>query len=76
MQNSGQNAYAGLYYWNYGSPELMLFKRTGGGWAQLGACTTPGRWPAGTQLQMTAVGSTISFLAERGQAAYRSPTPP
>ena len=37
LQTSGQNGYAGLYYWNYGSPELMLFKRTGGAWTQLGA---------------------------------------
>ena len=26
-QNSGQNAYLGLYFWNNGDPALMLFKR-------------------------------------------------
>ena len=62
MQASGQNAYAGLYYWNFGSPELMLFKRSGGAWAQLGSTYSSGVLAAGTQLEVTAVGSTISFL--------------
>ena len=35
-QNNGQSAYAGLYFWNRGSPELMLFKRIAGTWTQLG----------------------------------------
>ena len=61
-QNSGLNAYAGMYFWNYGSPELMLFKRSSGNWAQLGGTYSPGALPAGTQLQIDAVGSTISFL--------------
>ena len=62
MQNSGQNAYAGLYYWNFGSPELMLFVRTGGAWTQLGSAFSSGVLAAGTQLSLQAVGSTISFL--------------
>ena len=62
MQNSGQNAYAGLYYWNFGSPELMLFLRTGGAWTQLGSAYSSGVLTAGTQLSLQAVGSTISFL--------------
>ena len=62
MQSSGQNAYAGLYYWNFGSPELMLFKRSGGSWTQLGGVYNSGALAAGTQLQLTAVGSTISLL--------------
>ena len=62
VQASGQNAYAGLYYWNFGSPELMLFKRSGGAWAQLGSTYSSGVLAAGTQLEVTAVGSTISFL--------------
>ena len=61
MQASGQNVYAGLYYWNYGSPELMLFKRTGGAWTQLGAYNS-GTLAAGTQVQVMALGSTISVL--------------
>ena len=62
VQASGQNAYAGLYYWNFGSPELMLFKRSGGAWAQLGSTYSSGVLAAGTQLEISAVGSTISFL--------------
>ncbi len=61
-QAGGQNAYVGFYYWNFGSPELMLFKRSGGGWAQIGAVYNSGPLAAGTQLELTAVGSTISFL--------------
>ena len=62
IQSGGQNAYAGLYYWNFGSPELMLFKRSGGAWTQLGATYNSGTLAAGTQLKLTAAGSTISFL--------------
>ena len=61
MQNGGQNAYLGIYFWNSGSPALMLFVRKAGGWQQLSAATT-GPLAAGTQLKLTAVGSTISFL--------------
>ena len=61
-QSNGQNAYLGLYFWNYGSPELMMFKRIAGNWAQLGSSVTVGALPAGSQLQLKAVGSTISFL--------------
>jgi hypothetical protein len=62
MQSSGQNAYAGLYYWNFGSPELMLFERSGGAWTQLGGVYNSGALAAGTQLKLVAAGSTISFL--------------
>ena len=62
LQASGKSGYAGLYYWNFGSPELMLFKRSGGAWAQLGSTYSSGVLAAGTQLEVTAVGSTISFL--------------
>ena len=61
MQNGGQDAYLGIYFWNSGSPALMLFVRKAGGWQQLSAATT-GPLAAGTQLKVTAVGSTISFL--------------
>jgi hypothetical protein len=60
-QNGGQSAYAGLYFWNYGSPELMVFKRSGGGWTQLGATYNSGKLAAGTQLKLMVVGSTITF---------------
>jgi len=62
MQSGGQNAYAGLYYWNFGNPELMLFERTGGAWTQLGGVYNSGALAAGTQLQLTAVGSKVSLL--------------
>ena len=65
VQNSGQDAYVGFYYWNFGSPELMLFKRSGGGWAQISGAFAVSPLPAGTQLELTAVGSAIS-LYENG----------
>ena len=61
-QNSGQNAYVGIYNWNNGSPNLMLFKRSGSSWAQLGRTYNSGPLAAGTQLEVKATGSTISFL--------------
>ena len=61
-QNGGQSAYVGIYYWNNGSPDLMLFKRSGGSWTQLGGTYNSGALAAGTQLQVTATGSTIAFL--------------
>ena len=35
-QNGGQNTYLGIYFWNSGSPQLRLYKRTAGTWTQLG----------------------------------------
>ena len=61
-QSSGKTAYVGIYYWNNGSPVLMLFKRSAGNWAQLGSAYNCGPLAAGTQLQLTATGSAISFL--------------
>jgi hypothetical protein len=62
-QNGGLNAYVGIYYWNNGSPNLELFKRSGTDtWTQLGSTYNSGPLGAGTQLQVMAVGSTISFL--------------
>ncbi|HUK67149.1 MAG TPA: alpha/beta hydrolase-fold protein [Streptosporangiaceae bacterium] len=60
-QDSGQEAYVGIYNWNNGSPDLMLFKRNGGTWTQLGSYNS-GPLAAGTQLEVTAAGSIISFL--------------
>ena len=62
LQEGGQNGYAGIYNWNNGSPELMLFKRTGGKWAQLGKSYSSGPLAAGTVLKLEAVGSTLAFL--------------
>ena len=60
-QNGGQNLYLGLYFWNNGNPELMLFKRISGNWTQLGASYQSGALAAGTQLNLTVTGSTLSF---------------
>ena len=61
-QNGGQNGYLGIYYWNNGNPELMLFMRSGGNWTQLGSTYSTGPLPAGTQLKLMIVGTTLSFL--------------
>ena len=61
-QNGGQNTYLGIYFWNSGSPQLRLYKRNAGTWIQLGSSYNSGPLPAGTTLQLSAVGSTISFL--------------
>ena len=62
MQASGQDAYVGIYYWNHGRPELMLFLRRGGGFRQLGPSYASGRLAVGTRLELVAVGNTIAFL--------------
>jgi hypothetical protein len=61
-QNGGLDAYLGMYFWNSGSPVLELFKRSSGNWAQLGSTVTTAALPAGAQLQVKAVGSTVSLL--------------
>ena len=61
-QNGGLSLYLGMYFWNSGNPELLLFKRLGGSWTQFGSSYVSGALTAGTQLKITAVGSTISFL--------------
>ncbi len=63
-QAGGQNLYLGLYWWQNGSPVLMLFKRINGNFTQLGTYAS-GPLPAGTQLQLTAAGSTLA-LSENG----------
>jgi Putative esterase len=59
-QNNGANTYLGLYFWNNNNPELMLFKRINMSWTQLGAAPTAAL-AAGTQLTLSAAGSTITF---------------
>jgi Bacterial Ig-like domain/Putative esterase len=59
-QNGGADTYLGIYFWNQGSPELRLYVRTGGTFTLLGSYDS-GVLPGGTQLTLTAVGSTISF---------------
>jgi hypothetical protein len=62
VRDGGLDAYVGVYNWNSGSPELMLFKRSGGNWTQLGKGYSSGPLAAGAQVQVMAVGSTISLL--------------
>ena len=62
MQNGGQNQYLGIYFWNNGSPDLMLFKRNASNWTQLGTTYNSGPLSAGTTLQVQATGATISLL--------------
>jgi Putative esterase len=64
MQTGGQNMYLGIYFWNSGNPQLRVYERSSGNWTQLGGSYGCGALPAGTQLQLTAVGSTISFLQD------------
>ena len=67
-QNNGQNLYIGLYWWNSGNPELMLFKRINGAWTQLGS--TYASWAPGRRHHAEADrgGSTLTF-SENGTAA-------
>ncbi len=60
-KNGGQSLYLGLYFWNNGDPELMLFKRIAGNWTQLGAAYQSGALVAGTQLTLAVSGSTLTF---------------
>ncbi len=62
VQDGGQDGYVGIYFWNNGSPELMLFDRTGSSWDQIGSAYMSGALPAGTTLRLMVVGSTLSFL--------------
>ena len=72
VQNSGQDGYVGFYYWNNGSPELMLYKRASGSFDQLGSTYNSGPLAAGTQLQLEAVGSRISLLLNGAQVISAS----
>ncbi|MDA8045590.1 MAG: hypothetical protein M0Z30_10180, partial [Actinomycetota bacterium] len=60
LQNNGQNGYVGLYFANFGNPELMLFKRSNGNWTQLGTTYPSGTLTAGTTITVSAAGSTIT----------------
>ena len=62
-QNGGQDLYTGVYYVNNGAGSLILFKRSGSTWTQLGsAYNCPQPLPAGTVLKLMMVGNTLSFL--------------
>ena len=59
-QNSGLSGYVAIYFWNNGSPEVMLFLRKNGGWAQLGSSYATAPLKAGTVLGLSAAGSSLS----------------
>ena len=62
VQDGGQEGYVGAYSWNNGSPELVLFGRSGSTWNQIGSAYMCGALPAGTTLRLMVVGTTLSFL--------------
>jgi hypothetical protein len=62
VQAGGLDGYVGIYDWNGGRPELLLFKRSRGIWTQLGNGYSSGPLAAGTQLKLVADGSAIVFL--------------
>ena len=63
VRDGGLDAYAGIYFSDGGRPELQLYKRSAGSWILLGSYQS-GPLPAGTQLKLMAIGSTILFLAD------------
>ena len=65
VQNNGLDLYLGIYFWNNGSPELRLYKRSAGNWIQLGGSYNSGPLAAGTVLKLASVGSRIA-LSEGG----------
>lgn len=62
VKDSGQDAYVGTYYWNHGAPELILFMRSADAWTQIGVAHSTSPLPAGTQLELEAVGPAIYFF--------------
>ena len=49
MQNTGQDQYLGIYFWNNGSQQLRLYKRSAGTWIsarKLVQQRAAGRWDA------------------------------
>jgi Putative esterase len=58
-QDSGQDAYVAIYFWDNGSPEIMLFLRNGG-WEQLGSSYSVSPLGAGAVLSLQAAGSSLT----------------
>ncbi len=67
-QDGGQDLYTGIYWWNFGDPELLLFERINGNWTELGSPYPTGPLAAGTRLNLSVTGSTLSF-SENGVVA-------
>ena len=61
-QGTGLNAYVAIYFWNNGSPEVMLFLRNNGGWAQLGSSYSVSPLSAGAVLGLAAAGSSLQVM--------------
>ena len=59
-QSSGLNGYVAIYFWNNGSPEIMLFLRSNGGWSQLGGSYSVSPLGAGAVVGLQAAGSSLS----------------
>ena len=74
-QNGGQDTYLGIYFWNNGSPQLRLYKRTAGSLIQLGNSYNSGPLPAGTKLTLSAA-APRSPSSKNGISGSPSPTPP
>ena len=64
----GPTSIVGIYFWNGGSPELMLFVRDNGNWASWRQRPRRARWQPGTTLSLSATGPTLTF-AENGTTA-------
>jgi hypothetical protein len=64
-QSSG-DLYAGLYYNNAGTYTLLIYKRVGGSWDQLGSSYVIGSTPlaAGTKLRLVVSGTTLAFMQD------------
>ena len=60
-QDGGQDLYIGICWLNGGSPELELFKLLNGNWTELGSAHPTGSLAAGTLLDLSVTGSTLSF---------------
>ena len=62
VADDGQNAYLGIYWWNSGRPELMLYLRHSGNFTPIGSVYNSGPLAAGTKLKLMAIGNTISLM--------------
>jgi hypothetical protein len=62
----GGNFYLGLYYWNFGSPYMQIFKKglSVDDYTPLGPAFNCGILPVGTKLRLTVVGGTLSFTQD------------
>jgi hypothetical protein len=63
-QDSGWDAYVAIYFWNNGSPEIMLFLRDDGGWSQLGSSYSVSPLGAGAVLGLQAAGSSLTVTVD------------